>query len=263
MRPFLSLFLIIQVVVSLDAGSQATTNQIQQEQAPVKALTNLDVLTLVKSGVTPEVIVVKLARAGCACDISPGELHRLKAEGVADQILLAMINATKAGSAGGLVVTIPRGTVVEIETAYRFSSQEIKADEALSFRVVNPVRVGENTVIAVGAVATGRVVRASRGGHFGRAGRLEWTMETVNAVDDSRVPIQAAGRVVGDSKGAKVATRMVLTATLLWPIAPVALLHGFKRGENAYLPQGRRYEVIVTVDTPVRLRDQQNKNGTR
>jgi len=88
-------------------------------------------------------------------------------------------------------------------------------------------------------------------------------METVNAVDDSRVPIQAAGRVVGDSKGAKVATRMVLTGALLWPIAPVALLHGFKRGGNAYVAQGRRYEVIVSADSTVRLRDHQNRNETR
>jgi len=262
MRPFLSVFLIIQVVMTLGAGSQVTAKQIQQEQEPVKALTNDDVLNFVKSGSTPEVIAIKLLRAGCACDISAGELQRLKAEGVSDQILLAMINATKAGS-DGLVITIPRGTVVEIETAYRLSSQEIRAGEALSFRVVNPVRVGENTVIAVGAVATGRVVRASRGGHFGRAGRLVWTMETVNAVDDSRVPIQASGRVVGDSKGAKVATRMVLTGALLWPVAPVALLHGFKRGGNAYVAQGRRYEVTVSADTTVRLRDRQNRNGTR
>jgi hypothetical protein len=152
-----------------------------------------------------------------------------------------------------VAVTIPRGTVIELETAYRISSQEIKPGEAISFKVVNPVRVGENTVIAVGAIATGRVVKATRGGHFGRAGRLVWTMETVNAVDDSRVPIQATGRRVGDSKGAKVATKVVLTGALLWPIAPVGLLHGFKRGENAYLAQGHRFEVAVSADTTVRL----------
>jgi len=227
MRRFLLVFLVILVGMSFGAGSQA--NQIQQEQEPVKALINHDVLTFVQSGLTPNVI---------------------------------MVNEGKPAS-GERVVTIPRGTVVEIETAYRVSSQEIKTGEALSFRVVNPVRVGENTVIAVGALATGRVVRASRGGHFGRAGRLVWTMETVIAVDDSLVPIQAAGRAVGDSKGAKVATRMVLTAALLWPIAPVALLHGFKRGDNAYIPQGRRYEVTVVADTTVRLKDHQDRNETR
>jgi hypothetical protein len=50
---------------------------------------------------------------------------------------------------------------------------------------------------------------------------------------------------VGDSKGAKVATQMVLTAALLPLIAPVALLHGFKRGENAILPAGKRFEVLT------------------
>jgi hypothetical protein len=36
-------------------------------------------------------------------------------------------------------------------------------------------------------------------------------------------------------------------------VAPVALLHGFKRGENAYLAQGRRFEVTVSADTKVML----------
>jgi len=80
-------------------------------------------------------------------------------------------------------------------------------------------------------------------------------METINAVDGSNVPVQAMGRLVGDSKGAKVATKVAVTAALLWPIAPVALLHGFKRGENAYLAQGRRFEVTVSADTAVRLRN--------
>jgi len=150
-------------------------------------------------------------------------------------------------------LTIPRGTVVEIVASYRINSQETRKGEAITFKVLKPVQVGGHTVIAAGAIATGRVVVASRGGHFGRAGRLAWTMETVNAVDDSNVPIQAGGRVVGDSKGAKVATRMAITAALLWPIAPVALLHGFKRGENAFLPQGQRYEVTISADSVVVL----------
>ena len=154
-------------------------------------------------------------------------------------------------------LTIPRGTVVEIEAAYRVSSQETKAGEAITFKVLKLVQIGEHTVIAAGAIATGRVVRASRGAHFGRAGRLAWTMETVNAVDGSSVPIQAGERVVGDSKSAKVATRIAITGALLWPIAPIALLHGFKRGENAFLPQGQRYEVTVSADTMVKL------NGVR
>ena len=253
MRRFSPVFLIILLITSFGAGSRAAANPVPQQQESVKALNNADVLTLVRTCLTAEIIITKLQRVGCDCDISAAELQRLKAEGVADEILVAMISTAKVGSGDPVVVTIPRGTVVEVETIYRINSQEIKAGDAISFKVVNPVRVGENTIIAAGAVATGRVMEASRGKHFGRAGRLVWTMETVNAVDDSRVPIQATGRVVGDSKGAKVATRILVTGALLWPIAPVGLLHGFKRGENAYLPQGHRYEVAVTKDTTVRL----------
>jgi hypothetical protein len=249
----LSISLVMLLLMNFDDVWRVAAKPLQQKQESVKALTNQDVLTLVKSKLAPDVIAAQLAQRGCVCDISARELQRLKAEGVADQVLLAMISATKPTPVQLLTVIIPRGTLIEIETAYRISSQEVKPGEAISFKVVNPVRVGENTVIAAGSIATGRVAKATRGGHFGRAGRLVWTMETVNAVDDSRVPIQATGRLVGDSKGAKVATQAVLTAAVLWPIAPVALLHGFKRGENAYLAQGRRFEVTVSADTKVML----------
>src|SRR5205085_1073280 len=51
--------------------------------------------------------------------------------------------------------------------------------------------------------------------------------------------------------GAKVATQMAITGVLLWPIAPVVLLHGFKRGENALVPEGKRFNVVVRVGASV------------
>ena len=251
----LLLSLVILLLTYLGDVCGVAAKTIQQEQEPVKPLTNQNVLTLVKSHLAPDLIATRLLRNGCDCVVSTDELERLKAEGVPYRVILAMISATNQETGESLILTIPRGTVVEIETAYRVSSQEIKPGEAISFKVVNAVRIGENTAIPAGAIATGRVVTATRGGHFGKAGRLAWTMETINAVDGSNVPVQAMGRLVGDSKGAKVATKVAVTAALLWPIAPVALLHGFKRGENAYLAQGRRFEVTVSADTTVRLRN--------
>lgn len=148
-------------------------------------------------------------------------------------------------------VKIPDGTRIELETAYDVSSKDVKAGEAISFRVAAPVVLNGRTVIEAGATATGRVVKASRGGHFGRAGRLAWSMQEVVAVDGTRVPLRLDGRAVGDSKGAKVATKAVITGALLWPIAPVALLHGFRRGESAYLPAGKRFEAAVHGDASV------------
>ncbi|MGI9107989.1 MAG: hypothetical protein ACR2G4_17305, partial [Pyrinomonadaceae bacterium] len=197
-------------------------------------------------------------------------LEQLKAEGVPDGVILVMLNASGATTAPDtaappaaavasplletLRVKLPQGTPLDVEMAYAISSQEVRAGELISFRVVNPVLVDGVVVIAVGATATGRVVKASRGGHWGRAGRIAWTMQDVTAVDGTRIPLQSEGRAVGDSKGAKVATQMILTGALLPLIAPVALLHGFKRGENAFVPAGKRFEVSVGSDATVAVK---------
>jgi hypothetical protein len=141
---------------------------------------------------------------------------------------------------------IPNGTPVEIEAPYTFSSMDFKPEDKISFRVVDAVKIDGVTVIEQGATATGLVEKAKRGGHWGKAGLLVWTMQSVTAADGFQVLLRASSmRLRGDSKGAKVATAMIITGALMPLIAPVALLHGFKRGENAYIPAGKRYTLFV------------------
>jgi hypothetical protein len=152
-------------------------------------------------------------------------------------------------------IKIPDGTPVEIEAPYTLSSMDFKPEDKISFRVVDAVKVAGVTVIEQGATATGLVEKAKRGGHWGKAGLFVWTMQTVTAADGSQVPVRATSvRLRGDSKGAKVATAMVITGALMPLIAPVALLHGFKRGENAYIPAGKRYTLFVEAN-PTGRRD--------
>lgn len=250
-------FLLMQAMPLPAAASlPQAAETIQQSQDAVTPLSNKDVLEMVRANLLADVIVAKIKASACDFDTSPTALQQLKNGGVPDAVLLAMVMAPKAATAksqstdaGALAknvkVTIPFGTVVEVESAFTVSSQEVKEGDLISFRVVYPVMSEGVTIIAEGATATARVVKASRGGHFGRAGRLAWKMEYVLAVDGTKIPLQAPGRLVGDSKSAKVAAQTILTGAALWFIAPVALLHGFKRGQNAILPAGKRLEVIV------------------
>lgn len=150
---------------------------------------------------------------------------------------------------------IPDGTLVEIEAPYRVNSQEFKPNDEISFRVINPIKINGVTLIEQGANATGRIEKAKRGGHFGKAGLLVWTMQTVAAVDGSQIPLRTTQqRLRGDSKAAKVATQMIITGALLPFIAPVALLHGFKRGKDAFIPAGKRYDVFVNGQVMVKIK---------
>ena len=158
---------------------------------------------------------------------------------------------------------IPDGTPVEIEAPYTLSSMDFKPEDKISFRVVDAVKIDGVTVIEQGATATGLVEKSKRGGHWGKAGVFVWTMQTITAANGSQVPVRATSvRLRGDSKGAKVATAMIITGALMPLIPPVALLHGFKRGENAYIPAGKRYTLFVEASSPG-IRDATSANSPK
>ena len=157
-------------------------------------------------------------------------------------------------------IKIPAGTPLEIETAYTINSQYVRPEDLISFRVLVPIKLDGVTVIDKYSLVTGRIVQAKRGGHWGKAGKLSWTMQDVVAVDLTRVPLQARNdladaknSVRGTSHGGEVATHMIVFGALMWPVAPLVLIHGFKRGENAILPEGKRFVVFVQKDTVVKV----------
>jgi hypothetical protein len=235
---------------------QEAVKTVQPPAAAPQALTNLDVLKMVETKLTHEVIVEKIRTSPCDFDTTPEALQKLKDAGVSDSVLLAMV-VTPNASAGVVMaqprkvsVKIPEGTPVELETAYTINSQLVRKGDRITFRVVNPVVVEGAVVIEKGATATAIVTKSERGGHFGRAGRIAWTMKEVTAADGARVPLQFAGHVVGDSKGAKVATQMIVIGMMFFP---AGLLRGFKRGENAIVPEGKRFDAVVLGSATVNV----------
>lgn len=257
---FLLLLLLIQSSTSLTVNAQQeAAKSIQSSKTSVTPLINQDIIRMVKADFTAETIIAELRSAPCDFVTTPSALRQLKDEGVPDAVILAMVMAPKPASAitqptaaleaeKTVQVKIPNGVTVEVEAPFDINSQYFRKGDKLSFRVVNPVRVDGRVVIAPGATATALVTLAERGGHFGRAGRIAWMMQEVTAVDGTRIPLQAGGRIVGDSHGAKVATQVILSGFFV-PLALIAA--GFKRGENAILPAGKRMEVSTQGETTV------------
>jgi len=266
MRPislFLAVLLLLQTAFVVVTGQSIARKDLHLSETTTTPLTNQDVLLLARAKLTPEVIIAKIKTSPCAFEVSPAELQELKTGGVPDEVITAMVEAVRLSNAGAPEssepqriehLQIPDGTLVEIEAPYRVNSKEFKPNDEISFRVINPIKINGVTVIDQGATV-GRIEKAKRGGHFGKAGLLVWTMQTVTAADGSQVPLRAVQeRLRGDSKAAKVATQMIITGALLPIIAPVALLHGFKRGKDAFIPAGKRYDVFVNGQAVVKGR---------
>lgn len=150
---------------------------------------------------------------------------------------------------------IPAGTALEIEAANTVKSVDIRPHDFLSFRVLIPIKLDGVTLIEKDALVTGRVVESKRGGRWGKAGKLSWMMLDVVAVDLSRVPVQphqelpgGHNRIRGVSHGGEVAARTIM----MGPLAPLGVISGaFKRGEDAILPEGKRFIVYVQKETNV------------
>jgi hypothetical protein len=178
-------------------------------------------------------------------------------------------------------VKIPAGTPIEVEVAYTVNSLDVKPGERISFRVLIPIVIAGVTVIEKDALVTARITKAKRGGHWGKAGTLAWSMEDVVAVDNTRIRLapetasrsdklwslekpansetaMGEGRVKGTSHGGEVAVTSI-AAGVLFP--PLALMGGFKRGENAILREGRRYVVAVGKETAIRVDKVANKTA--
>ena len=171
-------------------------------------------------------------------------------------------------------VKLSAGTLIEVEVAYTVNSLDMKPGERISFRVLVPIVIEGVTVIERDALVTARITQAKRGGHWGKAGRLAWSMEDVVATDATRVPLapetaargdklwsleprttnsestMGQDRVKGTSHTGEVAAVSILTGALF---PPLALMGGFKRGENAVLSEGRRFVVSVGKDTSVKV----------
>ena len=257
------LSVLLAVVLSLSCVSFAFA------QESFTTLNNGDILTMVRAKLPPALIIEKINTSSCSFDTFPSVLAELKYKGVSDEILMAMVQAPHGGrrqsaparnrtpdAASVQVPTvltsipIPDGTPLEVEATYTVSSAEVEEGSAVSFTVVHPVIINGATVIARGARATARVTKAKKGGSWGRAGTLAWMMQDVTAVDGTKVPLEFSKSTRGDSKGGTVATGIIVTGVLFWPAAP---FWGFKKGKDAKVPAGRRFDVTVHGSTSVQV----------
>jgi len=251
--------LLFALVISL-----ATVVHAQQ------TMTNDDVIGLTKSGLSAEVIAAKIRQSGGSFDTSTAKLKELKSSGVAETVIVAMIEASSSkphlnepperGDSKSLQLTLRDGTPVELELAYTVSSADLKEGDAVSFRVVQPIQVNGVTLIERGASATARVVKAEGGKSWGRGGNLTWAIQHVTTVDNQKVPLNYTTGSKGNGAPGTMTTGIILTSLVFWPAAP---LWGFKKGKPAVIPAGKRFEVFVHGDAEISIDKEALQPATR
>ena len=192
-----ALQVLLFVVLSLAAA------QSQDEAIPDRVLTNQDVLEMLKSGMTPHEVIVRIHEAPCKFDKSSEGLEALRGANVPYKVVLAMMQAPElpAPIKGHIQTVIPDSTPVKVALSEPIGSDTQKPGYVIYFRVLEDVRIRGLRVIAKGARARGRLLDSKDRSRLGGAARLEWSMMDVEAVDGQRLPLRGGHVVAGIELG--------------------------------------------------------------
>jgi hypothetical protein len=74
-------------IVYIDRGLASITNT----TAPVRRLTNVDVIDMLNAGLSQEIVIAKIRSSTCEFDAAPTALKALKTASVPDAVILAML----------------------------------------------------------------------------------------------------------------------------------------------------------------------------
>jgi hypothetical protein len=168
-------------------------------------------------------------------------------------------------AADGTTVTLRAGTPIVVEAAQTYNAKNLSEGQTVNVRVKYNVVVSKQTLVAAGALGTANISDISKPGAFGKAGRIELQMQSVQAVDGqqillSGVPMNAEGQ---NKKG--LAWGLSIGLFLLTIIGGITGL--FIKGKNAEIKAGTTTNTSVASDAQVDLPEDPkgtatNNNGT-
>jgi hypothetical protein len=266
------LITVVVLMVGFAAASAQTPTSSSQTSNPIqiRVLKNNDIVRMVEKGERSGDIIARIVTSQCNFDIFPPVLKDLRRRGVPETVLMAMkmvpvgppsLRSTDEAISRLTPVEISAGTTVEVEAAFPVSSAKAKKGDLLSFQTTRQVFANGVLVIDRGSLAKARVVNVTPAARLGRPGMLAWSMEYVEAVDGTRLPLQISGLIKGNNRALMIAGAAAATGALAFPYtSPIALVWGLKKGDEAILRGSKAFSAVTTksmtiagIATPRRL----------
>jgi hypothetical protein len=149
---------------------------------------------------------------------------------------------------------IPAGTEVEIELLESISSETLHAGQTVPFKIVRSIEANGTMLLAAGTTFAGTVTRANPAGHWGKAGAFDLKLEPVKLSDGVPVRMDFYRPAKVNARGEKTTQTLenALTLAYYFPLIPVALIGGARKGKPFTIRAGERYLVYVTgTESPV------------
>lgn len=139
---------------------------------------------------------------------------------------------------------IPKGTIIDVELLEELSSKKNHVDDDVKLKTLDNIIINDVIVVPAGALVEGKVTKCTNSGLFGRAGKLEFTINSVRSINGVDIPLQYTDFKEAGSDDGAVAVAAVVT-----------LIGGlFMKGKNVSFPAGTKMSAKVVADTDLNVR---------
>ena len=140
-------------------------------------------------------------------------------------------------------VVIPDGTEITVRLRRTLTSAAATVGEPVPFEVVDDVAVGGVTVIARGAAVRGEITEAQPKRSFGRSGKLNFSIDVVQAVNGENLRLRATRQRRGSDSYGKAGVVTLLAG----PFGALV------KGKEVELAVGTEYVIYIDDDRRVDL----------
>ena len=200
-----------------------------------------DVEKLLAAQVPSDVIVLKVKQAKARFNLSAVDILALKNAGASADLMKVMIAGETGSAAEAEGITIPDGTEVKLLLKNPVSSATAQPEQRLEFTASDQVVVHGVTVIEKGAPAVGHVTEAQPAKGFGRKGKLNFSIDTVQALSGENIRLRSSKTATGADSYGKAGVIGLLTG----PFAALV------KGKDIDVPAGSGFTIYIDGDRKV------------
>ncbi|WP_020536274.1 hypothetical protein [Lewinella cohaerens] len=148
--------------------------------------------------------------------------------------------------------TLRAGTAIIFEAAQNYNSKNLNVGQTLMVRVKYNVVVQKNTLIPAGALGSAIISEIEKPKSFGRAGKMEIQVQSVQVVDGQQVQVSGIPMIYEGQDKKGMAWGIAIGAGLL--TSGLGIVVGFFiKGKTADLRAGTSMNASVASDTEVEV----------
>ena len=142
------------------------------------------------------------------------------------------------------MMTINTNTILQVRLLQDISSKTAVSGERVVYEVLRDVYLNGKIVFKQGASASGQVLISQPAGRVGGAGNLSFNITSVQAVDETQVPVNISRSIQGQSK---MGTSVVVSILC-------CILGLLIKGEEAVAVQGLVLEVQTSAPISIQVK---------